>query len=96
MRTFQHSGIWSKPDSGNYTQCIDQSKKHKSMSSKAPFSFCFDWCLTCSSFSHSLPLLTFGTELDEKTNGYLLMNANGGLNQMRFGVCSISIICYAH
>ncbi|XP_025695189.1 O-fucosyltransferase 35 [Arachis hypogaea] len=50
----EESGIWSKPNSDNFTQCIELPRNHK--------------------------------RLDANINGYILINANGGLNQMRFGV----------
>ncbi|KAL2581001.1 hypothetical protein AAZV13_15G159400 [Glycine max] len=53
----QESGVWSRPNYDNFTQCIDLPRNHK--------------------------------KLDEKTNGYILVNANGGLNQMRFGICDM-------
>ncbi|KAJ6812726.1 uncharacterized protein M6B38_277260 [Iris pallida] len=57
VSVIERSGIWAKPNSENFTQCIGHSDHQK--------------------------------KLDTKRNGYILINANGGLNQMRFGICDM-------
>lgn len=77
----QNSGIWAKPNSENYTQCIGHPNLRKSN--------CFYlFIFIPSPIFLPGPNVFFSVcaEPDMKTNGYILINANGGLNQMRFGV----------
>ncbi|KAM1587401.1 hypothetical protein ACFX1X_026899 [Malus domestica] len=56
-KSAEYTGVWSRPNNENFSQCIELPKTYK--------------------------------QLDAKTNGYILINANGGLNQMRFGICDM-------
>lgn len=92
----QYSGIWAKPNSENFSQCIDHTKKK----SKLNFFLFISWpnilmnvCFvhfhfSVILFSHQWVIKSCNcfAEMDAKINGYILINANGGLNQMRFGV----------
>ncbi|KAI6682039.1 hypothetical protein NL676_035920 [Syzygium grande] len=43
-------------------------------------------------FNQCIGLPRSHKKLDAKTNGYIFINANGGLNQMRFGICDMVAI----
>lgn len=79
--------IWMKPNSDNYYQCIVGSKNRTSMLKAIPFFFWKEFEYFCQKFKiKCLFELVLGT--GSATNGYLIVHANGGLNQMRTGVNS--------
>ncbi|XP_038710134.1 O-fucosyltransferase 35-like [Tripterygium wilfordii] len=47
------------------------------------------WSKPRSDFTRCIHKPRSNKKLDAKTNGYIIINANGGLNQMRFGICDM-------
>jgi hypothetical protein len=76
--------IWTKPDSGGYSQCIERPKNQRSKFPSQPFTQFFS---QASAPAHNLVLLMLIAGTNDATVGYLIVDANGGLNQMRMGVC---------
>ncbi|KAK8457676.1 hypothetical protein SEVIR_3G227100v4 [Setaria viridis] len=75
--------IWMKPESEGYRQCIERPKNHRSNFSSSLFHFVF-FELQIQLHFLNQDMFTAGT--NNATVGYLIVDANGGLNQMRMGI----------
>lgn len=79
--------IWMKPNSDNYYKCISRPRNRISMSR-----FQFSECIWCSSLVMCSDIGVLFSGTGSSTNGYILVHANGGLNQMRTGVSKNSFV----
>lgn len=76
-----------KPESEDYRQCIERPRNHRSNS----FAHLVFFQLQVQLHYLNQGMLTAGT--NNATVGYLIVDANGGLNQMRMGV-RLRFYCY--
>ena len=75
--------IWMKPESEGYRQCIERPKNHRSKFLSPMFHLAF---FQLQIQLHYLNQGMLAAGANNATVGYLIVDANGGLNQMRMGV----------
>ncbi|KAL6520932.1 O-fucosyltransferase 19 [Orobanche gracilis] len=79
MKEFPVPEIWMKPNSDKFHQCIARPRNQKNV--VAP---------DVGPVGASTRLMgTQQSGIAKRTNGYILIHANGGLNQMRTGICDM-------
>lgn len=87
LKSGQIPEIWMKPHSGGYSQCIARPKNQRSKFLVLPFIHSIFVPAPALVPANILVLRARVAGTDNATVGYLIVDANGGLNQMRMGVC---------
>lgn len=84
--------IWMKPNSDDFNKCIARPRNRISKFTVPLLNLSSSLALI--DFYLTFANIDFPAGTGSKTNGYLLVHANGGLNQMRTGVRVLSEISH--